>query len=1032
MKEKVKIFMNNKALKKKIVTALLTVSSLYFMELLEISVVEASEYTMSSAFSAYGNLLIINRNAFENLKEHNAADIEYQQLMNQLGIRDITIADVKSFVKATDNVIHNNYNGSWKLDLGENSLIISDGSASSHILNLDKVAGVNEITGSGTLKLVSKGTISYKSTDLIRLGYENNNSSTSTLNINTGKLVIDGNLNGTQNIYGINVTGMNGSGYGTELNVNCTTDMKIEKSGNKNGAFGIYMQNTVSNIKTSISMQDLVAVIQNSTLNSTGIHINNANSSGLESSISNVNFNGRVKLTAQGKTDAYGIYQTTGKNSSSELKFMGATDLETIAEDGNGYGLYSLANGSKSVDVVFEAGSNVSVASKTQSTGVYLSSTAEANQEASFKENINISAKATNGESLAIRANAVSGAKNSFSFANQTVLKIDSENNKATGIYCAATGYSLNRFEFDGDLTIFGTSANSDVSGIVAVASVDTAENVININGAATIITDGDDNDYVAQSYGKKTVINVNQKGGKRVEGLGHLYAGTGSKLNWNMDIAGSSLRGWLQSSSGGEVNLRGSNNVILEGGSQFLDNSGIINVDLQNNALWKMVASSELTALYLYSGAAVDMMADNNAYSTLTTEKLSGNGGLFKQNIDVRSMESDKIFVKGDINGHQILDIYQKDNYIPSENSAEGNGLILASVNGYGVFTAKDREGTLFYTHYDLADKISTTAGYEKDWYLDKMYHLDPSDKPTTSVDTILSANALNYHTWRTENDKLLQRMGELRENGDDVKGAWVRVKGSKIGRAGKFCFENKYTAYELGYDELTKNTAVLKRYQGAAISYTNGSGRYSSGSGDNSNKSISFYNTEIGNKGHYLDVVFKISNMDNDFTVYDTNSSRVTGDFNNTGVSLSAENGRKNALQNGWYIEPQAQFTLGYLGGDSYTTSNGIEAIQSGIKSAVGRIGFNIGKEFGNNGIVYAKANLLHEFGGCYDVTMTDSSGAVTINDSFDDTWFEYGIGAAFKTGKHNHIYFDVERSSGSNFSKDWQWNAGTRWTF
>ena len=39
-----------------------------------------------------------------------------------------------------------------------------------------------------------------------------------------------------------------------------------------------------------------------------------------------------------------------------------------------------------------------------------------------------------------------------------------------------------------------------------------------------------------------------------------------------------------------------------------------------------------------------------------------------------------------------------------------------------------------------------------------------------------------------------------------------------------------------------------------------------------------------------------------------------------------------------------------------------NGIEAIQSGIKSAVGRIGFNIGKEFGNNGIVYAKANLFY----------------------------------------------------------------------
>lgn len=30
---------------------------------------------------------------------------------------------------------------------------------------------------------------------------------------------------------------------------------------------------------------------------------------------------------------------------------------------------------------------------------------------------------------------------------------------------------------------------------------------------------------------------------------------------------------------------------------------------------------------------------------------------------------------------------------------------------------------------------------------------------------------------------------------------------------------------------------------------------------------------------------------------------------------------------------IEPQAQFTLGYLGGDNYTASNGINVDQSGI---------------------------------------------------------------------------------------------------
>ena len=118
----------------------------------------------------------------------------------------------------------------------------------------------------------------------------------------------------------------------------------------------------------------------------------------------------------------------------------------------------------------------------------------------------------------------------------------------------------------------------------------------------------------------------------------------------------------------------------------------------------------------------------------------------------------------------------------------------------------------------------------------------------------------------------------------------------------------------------------------------------------------------------------------MDNDFTVYDTNSNNITGDFNNTGVALSAEYGRKNALKNGWYIE----------------------------------------------------ANLLHEFGGSYNVTMTDSTGRVKVSDSFNDTWFEYGVGAAFASGKNSHVYFDVERSSGSDFTKDWLWNIGARWSF
>ena len=64
---------------------------------------------------------------------------------------------------------------------------------------------------------------------------------------------------------------------------------------------------------------------------------------------------------------------------------------------------------------------------------------------------------------------------------------------------------------------------------------------------------------------------------------------------------------------------------------------------------------------------------------------------------------------------------------------------------------------------------------------------------------------------------------------------------------------------------------------------------------------------------------------------------------------------------------------------------------------------------------------------------LTMADSGGnRFKAADAINDTWIEYGIGAALKTGSNSHIYIDVERSCGSDFKKDWQWNAGARWTF
>lgn len=573
--------------------------------------------------------------------------------------------------------------------------------------------------------------------------------------------------------------------------------------------------------------------------------------------------------------------------------------------------------------------------------------------------------------------------------------------NSRDGVALGVFVFNKGKFEAAKDLVI-NVSADDGSQWAAGVLAQGTGSEAV-LNGAVISATEGGTASYAIYTYNNGSVV------------------GNAGKYN---------IYGNILNNSGGIVDLTANSGSFIEGWISTASTAKT-NISLEEASYWKVTGDSNLTHLH-NDNSIVDMTHDSNTFSTLTVDNLSGENGVIKMDIDAsqNSLNSDKIYVTDTLTGTQYIDLYEVNGYTPV--GEEGVGTVLATVNNHnGSFAAVDGEGTLYWKRYELdhQDTADTSGNYTKDWYLKQVTNID---QPTTSTDTILAANALNYHTWRTENDKLLQRMGELRHNGEEAQGAWFRLRGTKIGRDGKFDFENKYTSYELGYDTITKNTDDKICYQGAAVSYVDGDSSYNRGSGDNSSKAISFYNTEIGSKGHYLDVVFKVSNLENDFKVYDTKNNKITGDFNNTGVSLSAEYGRKNVLHNGWYIEPQAQFTLGYLGGDSYTTSNGIEVSQSGIKSAVGRIGFNIGKEVGSKGVVYAKANLLHEFGGGYDVTMYDGRDGVKVGDTFNDTWFEYGVGAAFAAGKNSHVYLDVERSSGSDFTKDWQWNIGARWTF
>ena len=459
-------------------------------------------------------------------------------------------------------------------------------------------------------------------------------------------------------------------------------------------------------------------------------------------------------------------------------------------------------------------------------------------------------------------------------------------------------------------------------------------------------------------------------------------------------------------------------------------------NIVLKNGASWKNFSAlgwqdSNLTNFTLDNHALLDMT--HNEYSKgklfqniYITNNMSGTDATVNMDIDAGTNEnnSDRLYIAGTHTGNHYITL----NNVNADGNTDGAaGTVLVSVKDeQGNFFANDKECSLYWNKYTLDKQDSTTDGYNTDWYLKKVEFIP--DKPTTSVDAVDATQRLAFANW-VEDDKLMQRMGDLRHETNNEEGVWVRVKGGKYSGDG---FSNRHTMYQLGYDDVVKNTDKLKRYQGVAFSYDDGKNSFNRGSGKLKAKSIGFYNTDLRNKGHYLDVVFKIYDADSDFTVFDTEGKKITGAFDNTGISLSAEYGRKKYLDEHWSVEPQAQLTLGYLGGARYTTSNGIHVSQSDPNSVLGRIGCNFMYDMDEKNTVYLKANWLHQFAGNYGVTLTNGNDSLRIDNHDHDTWFEYGFGFACMTGKNNHLYADVERSTGGSLRKNWQWNAGMFWTF
>lgn len=742
------------------------------------------------------------------------------------------------------------------------------------------------------------------------------------------------------------------------------------------------------------------------------------------------NAQANINLTGNFTSDAGGTaiaMENDYRNSDTSLSIqatnitLGTTDLETARRKA---GLYLLAyeeNGDNKLSVDLHAKDTLKISGFAK--GIQTFGNALINLRG---KNIIISAESdSQGIGLSL---------NSYNAAKPSILKAEAENLSIKGSDYAI--YAKDRVDAQlnatGDINISGSnyaiSANkntdiqlktgqnlnilSDTWGIVSFDSTVNAQadNAINIKG--TVWTSGGHITVGKDSSTLQTVIN------------GDLTAKNNGYITAFVSNAGSSFTGNTTDAHWQDVNTRDAGNKG-------------IHLTLNDGSVWNDFDYDSTIQVLDTSKAKVDMQDDK--FKRLSIGTLKGDKSTFNMDIDAgtNTNNSDRLYIAGTHTGNHYITL----NNVNSEGKIDGAaGTVLVSVNNeQGKFFANDHEGSLYWYKYSLDSKPNEQAGsiYNTDWYLKEVevipaLPLGPAfstkPKPTTSVDAVDATQRLAFANW-VEDDKLMQRMGDLRHETNNEEGVWVRVKGGKYSGDG---FSNRHTMYQLGYDDVVKNTDKLKRYQGVAFSYDDGKNSFNRGSGKLKAKSIGFYSTDIRNKGHYLDLAFKIYDADSDFTVFDTEGKKITGAFENSGISLSAEYGRKKYLDEHWSIEPQAQLTLGYLDGARYTTSNGIHVIQSDPNSVLGRIGCNFMYDMDEKNTVYLKANWLHQFAGNYGATLTNGNDSLRIDNHDHDTWFEYGFGFACMTGKNNHLYADVERSTGGSLRKNWQWNAGMFWTF
>lgn len=787
-------------------------------------------------------------------------------------------------------------------------------------------------------------------------------------------------ISGDKDNYGTEVkTSSDGANFIYDFGENA--ELKIDENNNDNNG-GIYIgrgNKTIKKIEIKDAL-DITVTNKNNAGTFLGIELNGG--SGLEEVIIDRSGGGDITVSAENDTGANmtlaeGVRVTLGKNN---IVNIGNANINIKAVDSlyksTVHGIYVItSNGSK---VIMGDGIINTIAQNTQSADVDLESIGVMMDSGAIFEagDITINSYA---EGVTTLFNSGLYIQGTDTVADIGIVHINSKTvGGESGDYVNTIGIrALN----NGKINIDGgtiTAQAYNIDGItenenaVVYSILGQSNSEININKNTT-----NDVEINGNVRSDDATINLNLNTVNSV--LNGTVSDNGTTNGTNLTLANGAE--WNNtgasnvknvSMNGGIINQNTNKNISIENYS----GSGDINFaaeDTDNNGVLNFANTGDVTIKSAEAGSFVNLSVINNTVNTLDIEKTEENLNAIAEKI---------VYVAND--GNLGGKVTVKEGLITPEASAD----LMFDGNKQGYVT-------------------NITGG----------------DRVTKTMDAMKNLAATAIVAWRQEDSTLSQRLGELRES-DGGQGIWVRMSRGEFEYDGEY--KNQYNFFQMGYD-----WAAGSWHYGAAVSHNDGQTTYTHGDGENRSTSLSLYGTWLGDKGHYADIVLKQGRLSNDFDIY-TEAGHTSGDYDAWGTSLSGEYGMKVDLDGGWYVTPQAQLTLMRIGGEDYTTNNGIKVNQDSLESAVGRVGFEVGKRISNSGSIYAKASLMHDFAGSADTYLSLNGLTNSYHQDIGDTWCEAGIGFNYKTSENSYVYADVVKTFGGDVETPWQWNAGMRWTF